>query len=190
MKIAFRKASIAIVAMFASVLSSCSSTEKGIAEPPKSLTGSPSGVEATSSSAEEPTSVAIDPCELLSVEDLTEHGAFESQGKQIGSARSCVFERGVEASQEMAIFSLSVRDSQGVDTVNDDGGGVVAAEVNGRPAAVAESPLNGSCTIAMKLSDASRIDVTITIPPDREEGPCRFGEKIAKLIEPRLPEAS
>lgn len=183
-----RKYKVFTAIALAAFASGCASGERGIAEPGVSETASrgSSGDSAVPSTTE-PISLAIDPCGLLSADDLADYGKFEAEERQIGSARSCFWQRSSKGHQEVSTFSLNVRDSQSVETVNDVGGGVVEGEVNGRPAAVAEDPQNGSCTIAMKLDDNSRIDVTITTPPNRDEGSCEFGKEVAYLIEPRLP---
>lgn len=168
-------------------VSGCTSDEKGIAGPRDSVSVSPSYSTTSAPESSGAISISIDPCEILSSEDLASYGKFESKQRTLGGARSCLWQRSIEGSQGVATFSLNVRDAQSIETVNDVGGGVLEGEVNGRPAAVAENPHSGSCTVAMKIDDNSRIDVTITTPPNRDEGSCQFGEEVAYLIEPRLP---
>jgi hypothetical protein len=174
------------VALMGSV-SSCASDEKGIAEPQDSANVSHGHSSTSAPSSAEAISMSIDPCEVLSSDDLAGYGKFESKEENLGGARSCFWQRSAEGGQDAAGFSLNVRDSQSIEAVNDVGGGVVTGEVNGCRVAVAANPNSGSCTVALKIDDNSRIDITITTPPDRDDDPCQFGEEVAYFVEPRLP---
>nr|WP_081191155.1 DUF3558 domain-containing protein [Saccharomonospora piscinae] len=174
--------------VLAALVSSCSSGEQGIAQPSDSEDVSPDRSVTLAPSSSGSIGTTIDPCELVSAEDIAQYGIFESEAKQLGSARSCFWQRSPEGRQGVSTFSLNVRDRESIDAVKDVGGGLVAGEVNERPAVVAENPSSGSCTVAVKLDETSRIDITITTPPDRDEGSCQFGQDVAYLVEPRLPE--
>lgn len=163
--------------------SGCSAEERGVAEPGFSA-GNPSSDAATSlPSSTAPASVSIDPCGLLSTEDLAEVGKFESEYSEDGSARSCYWQRSAVGGGDVFTFVLSVRDGQNIESVNDNGSGVHAEEVNQRPAVSTEDPRLGDCTFAMKIDDSSRVDVTVT----GEDG-CEIARVIAGMVEPRLPE--
>lgn len=128
----------------------------------------------------------MDPCEILTVEDLAEYGEFQSRYKEGQADRSCLWQAGARGGGYAFTFGLSLRDAQSVETVNDNGAGVQRTEVNQRPAAVAKNPGVGSCVVAMKLDDVSRIDVSV---PRAEEGDaCEIATALAGLVEPRLPD--
>lgn len=167
------------------VITACSAEKSGVAEPKTSESVDDAAV-ATSSPMVN--SDSIDPCKILSSQDLAKYGEFQSEYEEVGSARSCFWQRSAKGNQEVSTFSLNVRDSNGLDAVNDVGGGIVEGEVNGRRAAVAKNPRSGSCTVALEINDGSRIDVTITTSPDQGMEECQFGQEIAYLVEPRLPD--
>lgn len=168
-------------------ISACSATESGFANPQSSSSVSLGETQTTVPSSEKPSSSSIDPCELLSAEDLAEVGKFETENKEGGGARYCVWQEGFESGGTGFSFSVGVRDSQGIESVNDIGGGVDPTEVNQRPAVKTEDPVTGDCTLAVKISDSSRVDVTI-LGEDGAGDSCGLAKVIADLIEPRLPE--
>lgn len=139
-----------------------------------------------STSSASQVSLSIDSCELLSVEDMDEVGEFESKYKEGGGARSCFWQESSAGGGDVFTFVLSVRDSQGIDAVNDIGGGVDLDEVNQRPAVTTQDPKTGDCTLAMKLSGSSRVDVTV-LGEDGSDDSCDIAKVIAGMFEPRLP---
>ncbi|MEY7973946.1 DUF3558 domain-containing protein [Saccharomonospora xinjiangensis] len=180
-----------IVAMVGAIslsfASGCSTKEEGIAQT-QPRTEPPSRTSATSAlpSADQSSS-SIDPCALLSASDLSDAGEFQSEYSDDGSARSCYWQRSAVGGGEVFTFALSVRDTQGIDTMNDYGGGITEDVINHRPVAVAKDPGNGDCTLAMKIGDSSRVDVTI-LDKGGEDDACQVAEVIAEMVEPRLPE--
>ncbi|WP_232283884.1 DUF3558 family protein [Saccharomonospora cyanea] len=146
-----------------------------------------SGPFASSSSFARPASLSIDPCGLISAEDLAEVGEFETEYQEGGGSRYCVWQEGFESGGNGFGFSVGVRDSQGIDAVRDIGGGVDPTEVNQRPAVKTEDPVSGDCMLAVKISDSSRIDVTV-LGEDGDGDSCGLAEVIAGMVEPRLPE--
>ena len=168
--------------------SGCSRQEAGFAEP-QSPSGAPgvSSPLASASSPAHPASLSIDPCELVSAEDLADVGEFETEYQEGGGSRYCVWQEGFESGGNGFSFSVGVRDSQGIDAVRDIGGGVDPTEVNQRPAVKTEDPVSGDCMLAVKVSDSSRIDVTV-LGEDGDGDSCGLAEVIAGMVEPRLPE--
>jgi hypothetical protein len=167
-------------------LSACTGGQGGSAEPVPTSGRSPGS--ATSAPGEQVGSSAIDPCALLDAKnDLAELGTFRvPERKQLGGARTCSWQRELENPADPGlVVSLDVRDAQGVDSVNDVGGGVEQAEVNGRQAAQAPSPGGGTCTIALTLGPGSRIDVGV-VSNDAEKA-CEIAQDVAYTVEPRLP---
>lgn len=164
--------------------SGCFAGEAGKASPRSS-----SSVESTEtvepSSQGRPLSLSIEPCELFTVEDLAEYGEFESEYREGKADRTCHWEEGVSGHHDSLSFALSIRDRQNVETVNDNGAGVQRFEINQRPAAKAKNPEFGTCVVALKIDDVSRIDVTVV--DGLEDDSCQIAEVVAELLEPRLP---
>ncbi len=185
-------AMVAVLVLLGS--SGCSRQEASFAEP-KSPPGAPgvsSPLASSSSSARsttlsiDPISSSLDPCDLLSTEDLAEAGKFKTEYKEEGGARSCYWQSDFEQGGDGFTFAVSLRDAQSVETLNDLGAGVQRTEVNQRPAAVSKNAEFRSCTVAMKLDDVSRVDVSV--PRTEEDDACEIAEVIAGLVEPHLPE--
>lgn len=170
-------------AVFLAAVSGCSAGERGIAEPQVSANNPSREVTTSAPSSAAPISASIEPCDLISAEDLAHVGEFESEYSEDGSARSCYWQRSAVGGGDVFTFALSVRDTQSIETVKDNGGGLHADEVNQRPAVATEDPNLGDCTFAMKIDDSSRIDITVT----GEDG-CEIAKEIAGMVEPRLPE--
>jgi hypothetical protein len=182
---------IAVVSAFLLLVtvSGCSATENGLASPRISASSSPGEVQTTAPSTAEPNTTTLDPCALITAEELAEVGDFESEYKEGGGARYCVWQEGFESGGSGFSFSVGVRDSQGIDTVNDIGGGVHPTAVNQRPAVTTEDPKSGDCTLAVEVSDSSRVDVTV-LGEDGDGDSCGIAKVIAEIFEPRLPELS
>ncbi|WP_085978115.1 DUF3558 domain-containing protein [Saccharomonospora glauca] len=173
---------VASLLLFAAV-SACSEGERGIAEPQQSSVSVSGEASEAASTSSGPASLSIDPCELLTADDLAEVGEFEKEYMEGGGARSCRWQETFESGGNGFTFGLSVRDAQGIDTVKDIGNGLKQDEVNQRPTVSTQDPMSGDCTLALKLSDSSRVDVTVL-----GEGGCEIAEVIAGMVEPRLPE--
>ncbi len=171
-------------------LTACSGEERGIAEPkvPSSSSAEESGPATTSSV--EPASLSVDPCELLTADDLAEVGEFETEYKEGGGARSCQWQNSSSGNGDVFTFGLSVRDSQGIDTVNDIGNGLEHVEVNQRPAVSTQDPVSGDCTLALEIDASSRVDVTVLGEGDGLDDSCEIAEVIAGMMEPRLPDVA
>ena len=191
-KIGMRKGVSAGVLLLLAV-SGCSEKEQGYAQAqglPDDSSGDMSAVVPTSTdpvpTSSIPISSELDPCGLLLEEDLAEAGRFDSEYKEGDGARSCYWQNSFENGGDGFTFAVSLRDSQSVEEMNDNGAGVQRIEVNQRPAAVSKNAEFGSCTVAMKLDDVSRVDVAV--PRTEEDDACEIAEVIAGLVEPHLPE--
>ncbi|TLW90359.1 DUF3558 domain-containing protein [Saccharomonospora piscinae] len=168
------------------ICSGCASGEQGFAQPKTPMATSSSGTTTTGLSSAAPVSASIDPCDLLSSEDLAEAGNFEPKYDEGGGARSCYWQRSGADGGDGFTFAVNVRDAQSVDTVKDLGAGLVNLEVNERPAVISKKPKFGDCTLALKLDEQSRVDVAIPGEDETDEA-CEVAETIAGMIEPRLP---
>ncbi|OQO93233.1 hypothetical protein B1813_12015 [Saccharomonospora piscinae] len=179
-------ATLAATFLILITISGCSNGECGYAEPHASAGTSLSELPATvPSSVLE--SASIDPCELISVVDLADVGEFDSEYKEGGGARSCFWQADFESGSGGFTFTVGVRDSQGIDTVNDIGNGVKQREVNQRAAVSTQDPASGDCVMALRLDDSSRVDVTV-LGGSEVNNSCEIAEIISGILEPRLPE--
>ena len=177
---------MALAAALLFAVSGCSGEEQGYAQPQDLPDSSSAGTPTTAPTSSEPISSSLDPCDLLSAEDLAEAGKFKTKYEESDWARSCYWQSDFEAGGDGFTFTVSLRDAQSVETVNDNGAGVQRIEVNGRPAAVSKNAEFRSCVVAMKLDDMSRVDVGV--PRTEEDDACEIAEVIAGLVEPHLPE--
>ncbi|WP_134718338.1 DUF3558 domain-containing protein [Saccharomonospora xinjiangensis] len=190
MPIAHRTWSLLAATFVILSVSGCSSEKIGVAGPPVAPTGSAddtAGATTATTAAAEPISTALDPCAILPGAELSKYGEFEPEYDEGGGARICYWHQSAEGGNTNLTFGISVRDAQNIDSVNDNGAGVQRTEINQRPAAVAKNPQLGNCTLAMKLDEISRVDVTVPdlTGPDEE---CEVAEVIAEFVEPHLPD--
>jgi hypothetical protein len=174
-------------------LAGCSSSQPGMALPSTGVPTSASAGQTTSTAPAGPSSSAavgtssIDPCSLLRVSDLTQYGSFSGPGKEnLGGARVCGFQRTRQSASDKELgVSINVRDTQGTSTVNDVGGGKQTGRLNGRPAIEAPAPSQRACLMALAVGDNARVDVSITA--DSAQEACAVAEKVADVVEPKLP---
>jgi len=174
-------------------LAACSTPETGNPTPstnvPASSGGTPSSpVSPTkSSSGGTATTAAVDPCSLLGVSDLAQYGSFSGPTpSNAAAARSCIFHRQLASASDKELgVSINVRDLQTIDSVNDLGGGKQTGTVNGRKAV--ESKGEAACVMVLAVGDDSRVDVSITA--DTTDEACTVAEKVADVVEPKLPKS-
>jgi hypothetical protein len=173
-------------------LAGCSSPQPGTALPSTGVPTSASGGKTTSTPAGPSSPAAagtssIDPCSLLSASDLTQYGTFSGPDKKnLGGARVCAFQRTLASASDKELgVSINVRDTQGISTVNDVGGGKETGTVNGRKAIKASAPSQSACLLALAVGDNARVDVSITA--DSAQEACTVADKVADVVEPKLP---
>ncbi len=168
--------------------SGCSRQEAGFAES-KSPSGA-SGVSsplASASSPARPVSLSINPCGLVSEEDLAEVGKFEKKYQEAASARTCYWQHTFENGGDGFGFAVGVRDSQSIEAVNDNGSGVHSDEVNQRPSVWTVDPKFDDCVFSMKVDEGARVDITVAGDSESNDS-CEVAKVIAGMVEPRLPE--
>ncbi len=169
-------------------IAGCSSEEPGVAEPQNSDFPKATEPGLSNETSVAPVSQSIEPCELLSVNDLVGYGDFsEGEYEEVGGARTCYWQLSSKGGVEGFIVSLNVRDAQNVDSVNDVGGGIDEYDVDGRAAARVSNPRFGDCTIALAIDSQSRVDVVVNGLSSVDES-CPVAEEVAGMVEPRLPE--
>jgi uncharacterized protein DUF3558 len=173
------------------LLAGCTSTQGGTASPAQSPSASESGApESSSSSGGGGTQSITDACSLLEMSDLGGYGEFHDPVKQtIGGSRSCSYRQKIaSASDPSKVIGVEIRDTASVAQVNDNGGGVVDKDINGRKAKESSGGASlPACTLALPVGDASRVDVAL-IGADSADQACQIAEAVAKAaVEPRLP---
>ncbi len=172
-------------------LSACSSSVDGGANP--SLSGGPSrsATAPTSGTGGDESSVPnpladIDPCSLLSNDELSEYGTFPP-GKRDdrGVGRVCEFQKDRDPTEPGRVISVNLREQQSVEDVLEQGYGVQRAESDGRR--YARVPGAGACLIAIEVTATSRADINVIATEGRQKS-CEIADEVGALIEPKLPE--
>lgn len=168
----------------------CTSDEGGtaLATRAPTATGGSSATTPTTSGSVSPGSPTadLDPCALLSKEELAELATFndDPQAATQGGARVCSW-RTMKGSSVMSV-ALGMQDNQGISDVQDGGLGVDTVEVNGRQ--LARIPMkSGGCIVAIGVGDSSRVDVRANSGFDTQQS-CELADKAAAIVEPKLPE--
>lgn len=165
-------------------VAACNSTTTG--QPGAASTTQSGGPTSATSSPDTPTSAGgsgglpVDhPCSLLSSSDLTTLGvsAQPTEGTT-GSAHTCDFD-----SSDFSM-GIAIRTNVGLSGFNNPGGTPQNIQV-GRHQAKQEVDNTGSCTVAIGITDSSRVDVLAT--PVLNGDPCPAALKIANIVEPKLP---
>lgn len=122
------------------------------------------------------------PCSLLSAAALDQIGVSSPPSEdQVGTAHSC------ELDSSAYHIGLDIRTDVGLAGFQGvSGGGHLSSHTIGRHMAK-EQPDNGSssCTVAVGVSQSSRVDVTAT--GDGTTDPCPTAMAVAELVEPKLP---
>jgi hypothetical protein len=95
----------------------------------------------------------------------------------VGTAHSCEF-----TSSDYSVI-VGIRTNVGLSGFQSSGGKVTAQSIGSHQAKQElDSP---TCTIAIGVSDSSRVDVTVTAIFNAD--PCQGAADVAKLVEPKLP---
>ncbi|MFE5507248.1 DUF3558 domain-containing protein [Amycolatopsis japonica] len=167
------------------VLAACSTEKPGTpsAAPSSPAQGGESTAPTTATGGADPAS--IDPCSLVGAADLASFGTFEPPvPENVGGARVCEFTKDSQTAADSVTLSVGVRDKQGVDGVVDGGNGKTTGNVNGRKAVLVPKP-PASCLMALEISASARADLVV-VSTDPEKS-CGMAEKIADIVEPKLP---
>lgn len=163
----------------------CNGSTTGQPSPATTPAGVTSGtgpVTATSAPGSGGSLPADDPCSLLSSADQQQIGVSSPPTKdKVGTANSCELDTADDH------FGLDIRTDGGLaDFAPVAGGGpVTAPDVGGHQAKEQADKNSSSCTVAIGVSDSSRVDVTAT--GDGNTDPCPAALAVAKLVEPKLP---
>ncbi|WP_253863239.1 DUF3558 domain-containing protein [Prauserella halophila] len=177
--------------MAAVAVTACSNSESGTPEVDAGPNGSARSSTMTVPSADDEPGAGIslselDPCSLLSQADVTQFGPVkEPQQKQIGTADTCSWEPDrSEISGERGTLGVNIRDNAGVQNMNDKGMGVEHTTENGRD--YGRSPSPNGCTIAIGVTDTSRVDVLVSgADPNKA---CKMANTLVEVVEPKVPQ--
>ncbi|WP_198010157.1 DUF3558 domain-containing protein [Saccharomonospora halophila] len=179
-----------LLAILAVSVTACTPTQHGQAQPPtdspSSANHAPSADPSTDTTGAEDQLARTDPCSLLSADELHEYGSFrDSNPAEIGEARACEFVRDRSGSQiESLAFVTGIRETTGVSEAIDQGMGIRNTETNGRK--LAQIPDSLGCTIAIGVTDSSRVDVVVNTTLTTEQA-CEIADELAAVVEPKLP---
>src|SRR5690606_34886582 len=182
-----RMAFLPLVAI-AAIVTSCANSESGtpqVSDGPSSNPTSSSAV--TSASADDGNGTThlsgLDPCSFLSRSDAAQYGPVdEPQRKMVGTADTCSWEPDrSEVSGDRAGVSMAIRENAGVQDMPDRGMGVQRTSENGRD--YVRSPSPTGCTIAIGVTDASRVDVLVTAS-DIDKA-CEMANTLVETVEPK-----
>lgn len=143
---------------------------------------SPAATSPSGSTAGQPSVAAIDPCAILKPADLTQFGTFEDgKPETLSDLRMCSWKVHLTHVGDPGYgVSVGVRDNAGIN----DGPTGQSADVNGRPAVQSADPAAGDCVIRLKMTDKTRVDVSVV---GLVGTACDVAGKIAYIVEPRLP---
>lgn len=134
---------------------------------------------------------SLNPCVLLRPAELTELAPTYKDGKEPSygeRGRTCQWVPELpNASAVLPVVAIYVWDEQGLGEVNEiQGGGIRHGSLNGRE--VAQAPGPDGCLIALAVSETSRVDVVVSSMDVSRQDRCAPAEKVAEIVEPKLPE--
>jgi hypothetical protein len=132
---------------------------------------------------------SIQPCDLLSADIISQNQLGTPTPANEGGARTCKWQNTTANNGDGYVVGFGIRDSQGIKDVNTDGYTVTPDNIGSHPGRQLQSTISGSCTIAIGVTNSSRVDVTGVAGTDANQA-CQLANQFAKLIEPNLPAAS
>jgi hypothetical protein len=132
-----------------------------------------------------PATAGIDPCSLISVNDLSRYGTFTGpDAAEMGGARVCMYQRKLASASDIELgVSINVRDKQGLSLDNELGGGAKSGKVGGRDSVEARG--ESACVLELAVGDRARVDLSIT--GDTVDVSCAVAQRLATIVEPKLP---
>lgn len=171
---------LVLVAALLLLVAGCSETTQGSPSPG----GSAPATEETTTTSEPPAGLAdLDPCELLDPADLAALQLTGGEGKTVGGARVCRWQRDGATLNETFTVSAEVFDNQGLGALN-------APDVQELPPigghdAARFTDATGTCGVSLGVGDSSRVDNT-AVGGDQQLG-CQLAEQLATIVERKLP---
>jgi hypothetical protein len=164
-------------------LAACNSEEPGT--PTAGDTTRPTGSTAGSTPPTAPTSGgsglgALDPCELLTAGELTQLGLPPGKADTVAGYPVCEWNP-----QGPAIVDLTLRPNKGLDDLNTAGRTATDVSIGSHAGRRLEGPTAGRCGFDLAITERS--SVTVGALHDQTPAACALAERVANVIEPKLP---
>lgn len=128
---------------------------------------------------------ALQPCELLTAEDLAALDLpTETEEISLGAARGCQWQRPHTADKVGGTVTLAIMDALSIDEV--------VSHTNPKPLTVGSHDAMrytdsiGGCGISIAVTESSRVDVFGTSDGNLKRG-CKIAKRAAELVEQHLP---
>ena len=181
---------VTFAAALAVGLAGCSSETPGDASPTENTGGenvpsfpedTPTDEETTEPSEGDSGTADLQPCELLTAEDLAALGlpAEPLEEGELGPARTCQWQ-----TSGSHTVTVGVIDEFGIDEVQSEN--PPEPTTVGSHDAVRYEGLGGTCGVAIAVTESSRVDVLGIAGGDLAKG-CDHASQAAALVEPKLP---
>jgi hypothetical protein len=145
------------------------------------VAGTPAATTATSTSmvtSMAPVSAAINPCTLLTADDIQGLGITPRGPDTLGGSRGCSWTKNGQY-----VVGFSVLDHLGIDQANSGGNPITNHPVGSHDGRQFEGALGG-CAVALAITETSSVDVVVGGDQTQE---CQLADQFAQLIEPKLP---
>jgi Protein of unknown function (DUF3558) len=128
---------------------------------------------------------ALQPCELLTAEDLTALDLpTETEEISLGPARGCQWQRPHTADKVGGTVTLAIMDALSIDEVVSDT--APKPLTVGSHDAMRYTDGAGGCGISIAVTESSRVDVFGTSDGNLKRG-CKIAKRAAELVEQHLP---
>ena len=181
-----RSAVLTLVVTAVLGVAACTNSTTGNGTPaPPTNTSQPGNSSPTGS----PGLASIQPCDLLSANDLSQNQLGSPTPENVGGARTCRWLNTTANNGDGYSIGVGIRESQGINTASTDTDTVTPDNIGNHPGRQLQSTISGTCVIAIGVTNSSRVDVTVNAGTDPIQG-CQLANQFAKLVEPNLPPAS
>lgn len=176
-------------------LAGCSEPESGVAisQAPiqDSENGMPPTVSAPSSSESESQRAGIDPCSIVTAQDLSSVSEFEEGvDKIVGNAPVCEWKEATESAMEdSVILTVAIREDGDIGGMRDQGYGLREGTLDSSGRELVEQPTSVGCVVAMAVGEGERVEVGIGSLSEgaSQEEACQMAGEVVELIDPKLP---
>lgn len=156
-------------------LAGCSDGGSGATTP----TSTTSGNTGSSSASSSDPLATLDPCSLLSTDDVSQLGLTPQGPKEIASSRGCTWSKGATY-----VIGVHFVEGQGLDKLNDGTGQNTAFSLPSHDAV--RSDKGSGCTIEIAITSNSTVDIQAS-EGAQAANECPLAQQYATLIEPKLP---
>lgn len=130
---------------------------------------------------------SVNPCTLLTEEELNQFGEFEKPRlRERSRKQSCEVDGKFSNDEVSPSLGFVVRYYKGVYEFRDLGGGLERGQISSGREFVREETLPDlNCTMALAIGENSRFDIMVI--GEKQRHPCDVAEEMAELIDPKLP---